>query len=214
MWITNANANTVAVYSSTGATAPGSPYMESSLSYPYAVAFDASGYGWIADQAALTRFSTSGNPGHLSYSSPSGTIPTGLAIDGTGNIWVTDVANNVILETNHSGNFLSGPVGFQLGQTGIPEAVAVDGSGNVWYSTYNEAAIYELVGAGSPRRHPSRLRNEKQPPRHPPLTRPSIAGSITNVSEEDRGHSMGKACSRYVPPDRICRQTLRRLQGA
>ena len=71
-------------------------------------------------------------------------------MDGTGNIWVTDVGKNTIIETNNSATYLSGAIGLQYGQTTAPEAIAVDGSGNVWYSSYNDATIHELVGAGSP----------------------------------------------------------------
>jgi len=150
VWLTNASNNTVSVYTSAGAKSSGSPYSGGGLNFPYGLAFDASGAGWMADDTALTQLTSSGGVGGSPYPSPTNAILTSLAVDGTGNIWVTDVGKNTIIETNNSATYLSGAIGLQYGQTTAPEAIAVDGSGNVWYSSYNDATIHELVGAGSP----------------------------------------------------------------
>lgn len=155
VWVTNATGggDYIAVYTSAGAKASSSPYTSGGLYEPYAVAFDASGNGWTADETALSKLSSTGVAASGSpFTSPSSTIPTGLAIDGSGNVWATDVSSGQqgILEANSSGTYLSGAVGFQSGESTSPEAIAVDGSGNVWYSSYNDATVHELVGAGSP----------------------------------------------------------------
>jgi streptogramin lyase len=98
----------------------------------------------------MTKLSSTGAPGSSPFNAPSNAIPTADAVDGLGNVWVTEVANNTILKLNSSGAYLSGAVGFQNGETAVPEAIAVDGSGNVWYSTFNDATIHELVGAAAP----------------------------------------------------------------
>ena len=150
VWITNAGSNNVAVYASAGTAASGSPYSGGGQNFPYGVAFDASGNGWLADDSAMTRLSSSGAPGSSPFSAPSGAVLVSDAVDGLGNIWVTDTGNNTILELNSSAAYISGAIGFQRGQSAIPEAVAIDGSGNIWYSTYNDATIHELVGAAAP----------------------------------------------------------------
>jgi streptogramin lyase len=150
VWVSNAYANDVAVYNSSGGAVSGSPYSGGTQHFPYGIAFDSSGNGWIADDSAMTRLSSTGAAGTSPYNAPGGAIPTSVAVDGLGNAWVAEVGNNTILELNSSAAYVSGPVGFQYGETAVPEAVAVDGSGNLWYSTCNDATIHELVGAAAP----------------------------------------------------------------
>ncbi len=149
VWVTDASSNDTVLYTNAGAAVSGSPYTGGAQNYPYGIAFDASGRAWIADQSAITRLSSTGT-GATSFDAPSGAIPTSIAVDGLGNVWVAEVGNNTILELNSVGSYISGSVGFQTGETAVPEAVAIDGSGNLWYSTCNDATIHELVGAAAP----------------------------------------------------------------
>ena len=81
--------------------------------------------------------------------------PNGLAFDGSGNLWVADIANSRILEyvppfTTHmnaslvigQANFTSN--GFATTNSGltIPEVIAFDGSGNLWVAdTFNDRVL-------------------------------------------------------------------------
>jgi len=63
-------------------------------------------------------------------------LPRGVAVDGSGNIYVADVGNNRIQVFNSAGTHqLSfGTLGSADGQFNSPIGVAVDGSGNIYVS--------------------------------------------------------------------------------
>jgi len=77
--------------------------------------------------------------------------PSGVAVDGSGNVYVADTGNNVIrrITTNGVVSTLAGSTdaGFTNG-TGTnarfasPVGVAVDGSGNVYVAEGNVAAVF------------------------------------------------------------------------
>ncbi len=77
--------------------------------------------------------------GGLSSSSTVGS----LALDATGNLWITDVAANSVIEWNATGAAVSPSTGFAAG--GGP--IAIDANGNVW--TSGNGALYELTILGS-----------------------------------------------------------------
>jgi DNA-binding beta-propeller fold protein YncE len=58
--------------------------------------------------------------------------PTGVAVDGSGNIWVTDTNNNRVQKFNNTGVFqsTSGTLGTGNGQFNQPWGITIDGSGN------------------------------------------------------------------------------------
>jgi hypothetical protein len=94
--------------------------------------------------------------------------PQGMAIDGTGNLWVVNA--NGVTSTSHGGGiseFVPGSNGASLtplspsgtgvwgffsnaATIGAPIGAAIDGSGNVWFKTRNGSYLYYLVGVASP----------------------------------------------------------------
>jgi DNA-binding beta-propeller fold protein YncE len=60
--------------------------------------------------------------------------PTGIAVDGTGNILVADTMNGRIEKFSSAGSFLSviGTKGTGHGQLGEPSGIAIDGAGNIY----------------------------------------------------------------------------------
>jgi hypothetical protein len=66
-----------------------------------------------------------------------------FAVDASGNLWITDTANNAVVEMNPVGAAISPATGFSAG--GGP--IAIDASGNVW--TSGNGALYELTGLGA-----------------------------------------------------------------
>jgi len=77
----------------------------------------------------LTTWPTSGNPdahGQFNY-------PAGVAVDGSGNVFVADTDNSRIQKFDNGGSFLTtwGSTGSGPGEFNLPVGVAVDGSGNV-----------------------------------------------------------------------------------
>ena len=93
--------------------------------------------------------------------------PQGMAIDGTGDLWVVNAngtgstaAGGGISEfvPSNNGTTLTalspsgaGVWGFFSNSTiGAPTGAAIDGSGNVWFKTRNGSNLYYLVGVASP----------------------------------------------------------------
>ena len=75
-------------------------------------------------------------------------FPRGIAIDGSGNIYIADSENNRVLkETLSSGTYVQSSVGSGLSQ---PVGVAVDGGGNVYIAdTFNSRVLKETLSNGS-----------------------------------------------------------------
>jgi hypothetical protein len=57
--------------------------------------------------------------------------PTGVAVDATGNVWVSNTANSVS-EFSPIGAALSPAAGYTAGSLSHPSAIAIDLSGNAW----------------------------------------------------------------------------------
>jgi sugar lactone lactonase YvrE len=85
-------------------------------------------------------------------------LPTGLAVDTSGNVYMTDTANSTIRKITPGGVVttlagLAGMAGLQDG-TGsnaffnMPKGLTVDSSGNVWVADTGNAAIRKITPAG------------------------------------------------------------------
>ncbi|MBU6158485.1 MAG: putative Ig domain-containing protein [Bacteroidetes bacterium] len=141
-----------------------------SFSYPSGVAVDGSGNVYVADQnnhrirmvSATGIVTTLAGSGIAGFADGTGTAasfnsPTGLAVDGSGNVYVADVNNNRIRKITSAGVVTtlagSGNAGFADG-TGsaarfyYPIDVAVDGSGNVYVADQSNNRIRKITAAG------------------------------------------------------------------
>jgi hypothetical protein len=59
--------------------------------------------------------------------------PTGLAVDGNGDVWVANFsASNNVTELASNGSILSGLTGFTGGGMNVPGHIAIDASGDAW----------------------------------------------------------------------------------
>jgi hypothetical protein len=89
--------------------------------------------------------------------------PSGLAIDGSGNVWLANhtqtecTCENLIELNGSTGAVISGSTGYVGGGIINPAALAIDGSGNVWVANGVDADLYtyatsitEFVGAAAP----------------------------------------------------------------
>jgi streptogramin lyase len=150
-------------FSSTGTPISGSSgYTGGGLSAPSGVAIDASGNVWAADNGvsggteggnSLSEFSLAGMPisGSTGYTGGGLVNPFTLAIDPSGNIWVTDSdPATAISEFNSSGVAISGSSGFTGGGLNAPVGIAFDGAGNVFLSNYGGNNISKFDSAGAP----------------------------------------------------------------
>ncbi len=76
--------------------------------------------------------------------------PTGIAVDGAGNVWVADTENDRVEKFGPSGEFIlaSGSTGTGNGQFNTPKGIAVDAAGNVWVvDTFNHR-VQKLDSSG------------------------------------------------------------------
>jgi hypothetical protein len=73
--------------------------------------------------------------------------PDGIAIDGSGNVWIVCAEASGVAEFSNSGAVLSGANGYGSLLFSDASAVAIDQSADVWVATFN--AIYKFSGTGS-----------------------------------------------------------------
>jgi DNA-binding beta-propeller fold protein YncE len=76
--------------------------------------------------------------------------PTGIAVDGTGNILVADTNNGRIEKFSATGAFLSilGTKGSGQGQFRAPNGIAVDGTGNIYVTDAGNHRVEKLASDG------------------------------------------------------------------
>jgi hypothetical protein len=75
---------------------------------------------------------------------------TGIAIDGSGNAWITNTAGSSVTELSHLGAPLSPSTGFTGGGLQGPAGIAIDDSGNAWVANRQGNSVTELSSSGSP----------------------------------------------------------------
>jgi hypothetical protein len=108
VWVTGYFGNSVTLLSSSGTNLSGGGFTGGGLNYPQEVAIDGSGVAWIANYRgpSLTELASvaSGNAG-AALSPAAGWGPDanleeafGIAIDASGNIWVSGFGNNTLTE--------------------------------------------------------------------------------------------------------------------
>ena len=114
----------------------------SSLAGSVGLAFDGAGDLWVADYYyhSFVHYSPTGTLlAQYGSNSPTATPdgfnePYGLSVDSSGNVWVTDVANNDVQEFDAKGNFkvLLAAADAGIGALSGPSGVAVDRTGRVF----------------------------------------------------------------------------------
>ncbi|WP_395750680.1 hypothetical protein [Prosthecobacter sp.] len=143
------------------------------FSSPHGIAVDGSGNFWVADAGNQTiRKMTpagvvttlAGAPGHLGTADGTGTaaafkVPSGAAVDGSGNVYVADTSNHTIRKITPAGvvTTLAGTAG-NSGSTDAtgsaarfktPYGVAADSSGNVYVADSGNHTIRKVTPAGA-----------------------------------------------------------------
>ncbi|MEI6715941.1 MAG: immunoglobulin domain-containing protein [Verrucomicrobiota bacterium] len=146
------------------------PGSTASFRKPYGVAVDGLGNVYVADtdNNKIRKITSAGVVSTLAgagaYGSANGSgstasfsIPSGVAVDGLGNVYVVDTGNNKIRKITSSGVVStlagSGASGAANGpgstaSFGRPEGVAVDGLGNVYVADTENHKIRKITGAG------------------------------------------------------------------
>ena len=160
---------TLAGAAGTSGTADGTG-SDARFSYPAGVAVDGSGIVYVADSVnhtirkvtpagvVTTLAGTAGSSGSTNGTGSAArfSFPTGVAVDGSGNVYVAD-SNHTIRKVTSAGvvSTLAGSAGSSWSTDGSgsaarfnnPFGVAVDGSGNVYVSDRSNHTIRRLIPA-------------------------------------------------------------------
>ena len=75
--------------------------------------------------------------------------PSGIAIDASGNAWVSNLAGGSISKFSSTGAALSPFAGFTGGGLDNPRSVAIDRAGNVWVTSLSDLNFSEFSSAGT-----------------------------------------------------------------
>ena len=76
--------------------------------------------------------------------------PGGVAVDASGNLYITDHVDDVVLkETYSGGTYTASTIASSSNGIASPGGVAVDGAGNVFIVDYNNNNVYEAARSGS-----------------------------------------------------------------
>ena len=137
---------------------------------PFSVAVDGSGNLYIADGGnyRIRKVDSSGNistvagTGTSGFSGDGGAAtaarlrsPRGVAVDGSGNLYIADRSNNRIRKVDSSGN-ISTVAGGSIGDGGAavaarlhnPSSVALDGAGNLYIADWGNQRIRKVSATG------------------------------------------------------------------
>jgi streptogramin lyase len=141
--------------------------------YPYAVAVDASGNVYVADsgnnniRVVTPGGSTStlaGAAGVAGSSDGSGTsanfnLPQGIAVDSSGNVYVSDTNNSTIRKVTQGGvvTTIAGAAGQTGGSDGTgsgarfnyPFGIATDAAGNIYVADFGNSTIRKVTPGGA-----------------------------------------------------------------
>jgi len=100
-------------------------------------------YVWVANGGGNTVTKLDNSNGNTTGTYPAGNYPWGIAVDASGNVWVTAGGwGTTVTKINGSNGSIMGtyPVGDQ------PYGIAVDASGNVWVANYGDNTVTKLDG--------------------------------------------------------------------
>ena len=168
---TAGNITTVVGTGTVGSSGDGGPAAMATLNAPYGVAVDGSGNIYIAqyNHHRIRKVDTSATPWTISRVAGGGSVlgdngpatsaeliaPHGMAVDGSGNIYIADTLNQRIRKVDGDGNISTvagtGTPGYNgdgcratTAQLSSPYGVAVDGSGNVYIADGNNNRIRKI----------------------------------------------------------------------
>jgi len=112
----------------------------------------------------LNYSATDGDDATATAQAPFGTVgsatgqvqrPLGAAVDASGNVWITDITNNRVLEYDKNGTFIrqigssDGSSGSAAGQFNSPRGIAIAPNGTVWVADYGNKRLQAFSAQGA-----------------------------------------------------------------
>jgi tripartite motif-containing protein 71 len=131
------------------------------FAWPEGVAIDSSDNVYVADRDnhRVQKFSSTDGINYTfvtkwgSYGTGDSqfNLPSGIVVDSSGNVYVSDSSNSRIQKFTGAGAFVTkwGSYGTGDGQFQYPLGVSVDSSGNVYVADYGNYRIQKSTGAGT-----------------------------------------------------------------
>ena len=153
-WIVDYGNSHLTILNNAGTVQSGATgYTSAQYIFPVAIAVDSKCNAYVTNQSSNTITFTSAD-GSTFGSYVTGSGPSGIAIDGTNNIWVANYYGNSIGLVTSTGTVASGSNGFTGGGIDHPQGIAVDGKGTVWVANYRSntglsSVLSELAGASA-----------------------------------------------------------------
>lgn len=147
-WVVDYGDSHLTLLSNSGTPLSGtSGYTSNQFVFPVAVATDSECNGYLANQESntITKVIADGSS-FTSFAVGQG--PSGLAVDGSNNVWSANYYGNSVGLLSAQGSVVSG-TGFTGGGLDHPQGIAVDGAGNVWVANYRGPSLSELAGASA-----------------------------------------------------------------
>jgi hypothetical protein len=127
------------------------------------IAIDHSGNVWTpnifegggsSSASGIAELSSNGTPLSPStgYTGGGLGVPQQVAIDGAGNVWVSNGGTRTFTEFSSTGTPLSPSTGYGTNTilTADADAIAIDGSGDIWITDGVSTDITEIIGAATP----------------------------------------------------------------
>ena len=96
----------------------------------------------------MAEFTNTGTVTNAGYTGGGLSTPTSLAIDGSGQVWITN-ANNSISVFGSDGSPVS-TTAYTGGALSSPTSVAIDISGNLWIANSGSNSVTEVLGVAAP----------------------------------------------------------------
>jgi streptogramin lyase len=142
VWIADYGRSGASLLASDGTSIAGATgYSSPSLPLPVGVALDAAHNAWFAASGSAVKVSTAGVINRYFCCRS----PSAIAVDQTGNVWVTDYSASALVELGADGTTLQHISA--VGGISFPESLAIDGAGTVWVANYRGNSISEFGAA-------------------------------------------------------------------
>jgi streptogramin lyase len=161
-WVANLSGTGESEFQGFAPVSPSNGYAVCAGPSSHGVAIDGQNQVWFANEfgfSGVVDAEGSQNAGCIGVLTNSGTTvgsygssyldgPFGIAIDGTGNVWISNQSGNSLTELSSSGAPISPFAGYTGGGLDVPDSIAIDGGGNVWAVNAGNSALSKFSNAG------------------------------------------------------------------
>jgi streptogramin lyase len=142
LWIADYAGSAATLLKSDGTAISGaSGFAAAALPFTSAVATDANQNGWFTYDGGVARVTPTDTVSRFSCCVEA----VGIAIDGSGQVWVADYGASAVVELSSAGAIVGQATA--TGGLDSPSGIVVDGGGNVWVSNYRGNTVSEFAGA-------------------------------------------------------------------